>query len=304
MDAVDVSFLFTPYRSAPVRVHLDPDMYSVKRDCAENWVWHAFRGFARLDRRIGLRSFAAIGSGSGIDAIGAAAIFPNLEHIIVTDVEARLVRLAVDNVRANVEPGLAVTGMAGDVCLPLAKTGQRVELIYANLPNIPVADPAHAIIDHGTFYRPNAVIADDALLDRYLLGLQYRFLLSAHDALTADGCCLFMVGGRFPYAIFDRLAAAAGFAFEEVLATLKLQSEPENVTRGYAAAETDGLTFDFYDFDRAATAVGDAAALSGRDLKALAAPARISAGEARALMAAGGRVGHTLHLIKATPLRR
>lgn len=301
---VDVSYLFAPYRHGPVRVHIDPDMYSVKEDCAANWVWHAFRGFARLDRRAGPRSFAAIGSGSGIDAIGAAAIFPDIERIIVTDVEERLVRLAVDNVRGNVGPGIVVTGLAGDVCLPLAAAGQRVDLIYANLPNIPIADPAHAIIDHGTFYRPNAIAADDDLLNRYLLGLQYRFLLSARDALAPGGQALIMIGGRFPYSIFDRLADAAGFSFEEVVGSFKIQTEPENVTAGYAAAETDGLTFDFYDFDRATAAIGDASPPSGHALKTLIAAARLSAGEARALVAAGGRVGHTLHLIRATPVQR
>jgi len=308
-EMTDVSFLLQPYAQHSIRVLLDRGMYSVKSDLEANWVWHAFHGFALVERQLtaaGMRpqSFAAIGSGSGIDAIGAAHIFPTLKRVIVTDVEAAFVGVAAANVQANVRDEIKVTGVAGDVCQPLAEAGGDVDVIYTNLPNIPVAVHDEDIIDHGTFYRPGEDAPEDEMLERYLLGLQYRGLTSARPVLSPRGCLLMMIGGRFPYALFDRLARAAGFTFEEVLCRFKLQTEAENVVSGYAAHETDGTEFDFYDFDAARATLRGGEQLNGRQLKRALEPWRMSAREAQRQLRRGRPIGHTLHMLKATPLPR
>jgi methylase of polypeptide subunit release factors len=303
-EEADVSFLLAPYTDRKISIRLDRRMYSIKQEAEANWVWHAFRGFAKLEQQLAGRSpqsFAAIGTGSGLDAIGAAHIFPALRRVIVTDVEEPLVRLAAANVRANVGDHIRVDALAGDVCQPLVESGLTVDLIYANLPNIPVGRDA-AIIDHGTFYRPGEDGTGDALLDHYLLGLQHHFLRSARRALRPDGVALLMIGGRFPYRIFDRLAAAAGFAFDEVLCYFKRQTEAENVVSGYAVAEAAGIEFDFYDFDAARATLRGGEQLSGRALKAAIEPWRLSARGALEHLRAGREIGHTLHFLKATPL--
>jgi methylase of polypeptide subunit release factors len=305
-EEADVSFLLTPYTDRKISIRLDRRMYSIKQEAEANWVWHAFRGFAKVEQQLAAlgrspQSFAAIGTGSGLDAIGAAHIFPSLRRIIVTDVEEPLARLAAANVRANVGDHIKVEALAGDVCLPLAESGLSVDVIYANLPNIPVGRDA-AIIDHGTFYRPGEDGTGDALLDRYLLGLQHHFLRSAKHALRPDGVALLMIGGRFPYRIFDRLAAGAGFAFDEVLCYFKRQTEADNVVSGYAAAEAAGVEFDFYDFDAARATLRGGEQLSGRALKAAIEPWRLSAHAAQEHLRAGREIGHTLHFLKATPL--
>jgi methylase of polypeptide subunit release factors len=264
-DMTDVSFLLQPYTPHSIKVLLDRRMYAVQSEAEANWVWHAFRGFALTEKKLAARcfrphSFAAVGSGSGIDAIGAAHIFPTLRRIVVTDVEAAFVGVAAANVQANVRDDIKVEGLAGDLCEPLVEAGGLYDVIYTNLPNIPLAVAADDIIDYGTFYRPDDAPAADLLLGSYLLGLQHRFLLSARQVLSPRGCALMMIGGRFPYRLFDRLARTAGFALEEVLCCFKLQTEAENVVSGYAAHETDEVAFDFYDFDAArATLRGGAA---------------------------------------------
>src|ERR1041385_3334799 len=182
----DVSFLFGE-TAANIRIRLDERMYSIKGDVASNWVWHAFRGFEILkrtfaERQFTPRTFASIGSGSGVDAIGAARIFDTLDTIIVTDVEPDIVEQAADNVRRNVPGHMRVVGLCGDVCLPLQAAGFEVDLAYANLPTIPICSAT--MIDHGTFYRQvRDHEATYAHLNRYLLGLQHRFLESAKRVL-------------------------------------------------------------------------------------------------------------------------
>lgn len=301
----DVSYFLAPYTTRNIRILLDRRMYSLKPELEDNWVWHAFRGFAMIESRLAAigrrpRSFAAIGTGSGVDAIGAAHIFGALRRLVVTDVEEPLVRLAAANIRANIREEVKVEALTGDVCRPLIEAGAKLDVIYANLPNIPVTRGAD-IIDHGTFYRPTADGTGDAALDRHLLWLQHHFLLSARHALAPNGMALMMIGGRFPYQMFDRLASAAGFAFEEVLCYFKRQTEAENVLSGYAAAERDGIEFDFYDFDAACATLRGGEQLGGRALKEAIQPWRLSARDALQLMHRGKSIGHTLHFLKATP---
>lgn len=302
---LDVSFLFGETASK-IWIRLDERMYSIKRDVASNWVWHAFRGFEILKRNFARqqftpRTFASIGSGSGVDAIGAARIFDTLETVIVTDVEPDVVEQAADNVRRNVASHVNVVGLCGDVCVPLQNAGFKVDLAYANLPTIPISSAS--MIDHGTFYRQ---VRDHevayAHLNKYLLGLQHRFLETAKQVLSAQGEVAFMIGGRIPLEILDELASCCAFKLREVIASLKIQTEAENVTSGYAEWENDGIVFEFYDHRRASALLGAPAELTGRELKALLRPAAISASAANRLVRNGDTVAHTLHMMAGRPL--
>lgn len=166
---------------APVHLDIDHRMYSIKTHAPENWVWHAFKGFGLIKSQfesVGFtpKTFAAIGSGSGVDAIGAARIFTGLERIVVTDVEDDVVRQAAENVRRNVSDDIEVIGLSGNVCAPLAEQGIQADVIYANLPNIPLSGTEN--LDYGTFYRIDqekvgSGAQEEADINRYLLGLQY-----------------------------------------------------------------------------------------------------------------------------------
>lgn len=110
------------------------DMYCIKGDPEDNWIWFAFTGFTRLARTLRsrnppLRTSATIGTGNGLDAIGAAYASPSLERIVVTDVDDEVVRLAVDNVRRNVPAHIEVTGLTDDVCGPLAALPFKIDVI-------------------------------------------------------------------------------------------------------------------------------------------------------------------------------
>jgi hypothetical protein len=298
----DVSFLFADYTKKPVSIRLHPKMYPIESEVEANWVWHAFRGMARLIKKLEAegrppQSFAAVGTGSGVDAIGAGHIFPLLKSIAVTDIEESVLAQALENVRANVPPAVSVTGCAGDLCAPLYDLGQGFDLIYSNLPNLPVAKLG-GVIDHNTCYTDHGV-ALDPKLDAYLLGFQHLFLRSAAQALSEGGSALMMIGGRFPYEMFHRLGELSGYSVEELLCCLRLDTDLSTTIDAYAAHEGE-IEFDYYLYDESQRALEGKDELHGEELKALLSPYRLSARDAGEAGAHGKRIGHTLHMIRAT----
>jgi hypothetical protein len=300
----DVGFLFHEYTEKPVLVRFHPKVYPIERDVESNWVWHAFRGMERLRRSLEAEghaphSFAAIGTGAGVDAIGAGFIFPTLDTIAVTDIEPGVLDQGLANVRENVRAGVSVIGQAGDLCCPLYALRRRFDLIYANLPNLPVPAKASGAIDFNTCYAERDETLD-AKLAAYLLGFQYMFLKSARQVLNANGSALLMIGGRFPHDMFGRLAELSGYVFDELLCCLRLETDLATTIGAYAAHEGE-IEFDYYLFDESTRALEGKGELSGAELKAALTPYRLSAREAGAAGARGKRIGHTLHMIRATP---
>ena len=217
---------------------------------------------------------------------------------MVTDVDDDVVQAAIRNVRRNVPTHMEVIGLVGDVCHPLATLPFGIDIIYANLPNIPSSDGE--LDDPGTFFRPDGSDAEPET-DGYLLGLQRRFLRSAPHVLSPSGIAVLMIGGRFPMRLFDRLGQVTGFAVGELLADFKLQTEADNVTGGYAGFETSGITFEFYRYDEGRRIARDCRGGSGADLKRRLDGCRLTAAEAAREVARGGSVGHTVHMVTATP---
>jgi hypothetical protein len=302
---VDVGFLFAEHSERPVSIRVHPKMYSIERDVEANWVWHAFRGMARLKQTLQNEdrlptSFAAIGTGTGVDAIGASLIFPSLKIIAVTDIEPGVLEQGLDNVRSNVPAGVSVNGFAGDLCYPLYPLHQRFDLIYSNLPNLPVASWKSGAIDFNTCYIERDGVQVDPTLDAYLLGFQYMFLRSALPVLSSQGSALLMIGGRFPYEVFKRLADLSGYVFEELLCCLRLETDLATTIDAYAAHEGE-VELDYYLYDEARRLLDGKLELPGEELKALLAPYRVSARGARSAASEGHRIGHTLHMIRAMP---
>ncbi|MDO8661477.1 MAG: hypothetical protein Q7K43_06305, partial [Candidatus Woesearchaeota archaeon] len=142
----------------------------------------------------------------------------------------------------------------------------------------------------------------------YLLESHLAFLIDAKKSLAPNGSAICSIGGRMPYDILRSIIESAGYVFQELVAGLKVQSEPEEVLSGYAAAEKGCIVFDFYKYDRAVRFLKREGitkpfiALTGCELKRLLEPYRISAHEALTLYKKDCfyRIGHTVHMIRAT----
>jgi hypothetical protein len=303
----DLSGPFTPYVRRPVRLQLDPRLAHLRETAETLRLSHVLRGLARAERILGTQgvapsSFAMIGPGSGAEAIGAAHIFKALHRLVLSDRDASILDAAADNVRGHVDASLDVIAQAGDVHAPPVMTDRPVNLLYANFADVPFTEAREAVVDRYAFCLPVARTAHDAVLNDAQLGLAYAFLRSLPATLTARGAAIILLGGRFPLEVFDRLGEAAGLRFQELHSWLQPQADARHVLRGFAATET-GAGFDFYDLAAAETHLSGRK-LQGADLKAALAPCRLSAGAALSAFRAGRRIGHTAHLLLATPIGR
>ena len=250
----------------------------------KGWVYGAllaFKNYAKQRNSVG--TFATIGTGCGVDAIGANE-FLKPRHIIITDVHPEVLPIAEQNLRRNIPTQVMVTALLGDLCAPLIERGLKADLIYANIPNIPSEDSelVYSGRKSATFFEAGGIKACPDIFQKNLLAHQYLFLRQASDALNNGGEVIIAIGGRVPYTILERLFAENGFVPREMAAIFKLQTEPYDVLPGYANAEKNGIEFDFYRFEPAQKIWQklDHESLSGTQIKETLKEHRLSATEA------------------------
>jgi hypothetical protein len=290
-------------------------MYPVKKAVEENWLYYAFAGFKKLDSLLKeegakVASLALIGTGNGVDAIGACHIFKDVVRIYLTDIDEETLPLALQNVKGNLDPAAkaAVDGFAGDVCEPLQERSIKVDLIYGNLPNIPLWDSEQTDgFGLSTFYSPRESAAPHPVIKQSMLELQLHFLRSAKACLTPGGSVVQLVGGRFPSRNFKLLYELAGFELTQLCAGLKPQTEASEVLTGYARAEKENdVEFTFYDYDKALAALkqdgqGNLVADEPMDyLEKTLKDCLMNATRALEAHRNGILIGHTCHVLRGT----
>ncbi|WP_420345474.1 hypothetical protein [Pelagibius sp.] len=255
-----------------------------------------------------LKRFCTIGTGAGLDALAAAEVLKPAV-IAITDLHRAVVDQAMANILANLKrpDSVILRSGVGDLLTPFDGSGLRFDLIYENLPNIPL--PADVSLDDGqassSFIAPRGEAIPPLARD-YLLDLHIAFLLQARRCLSPGGAVLCSIGGRLPLRAMLRSFAAVDYRAEILLYSWKIQSEAEEVIGGYAEAQTRGHgPFHFYlaeDLD--AAFAGAAPIRSTREALALEsalASKRIDPASALKLHRAGRTIGHTAAVIEGRP---
>lgn len=308
----DISPLFESMTRRKISVQYNERMYPIKEIPEENWLYYSFEGFKILDKKRGregksVKSFASIGSGNGVDALGASYIFKEAEDFYLTDIDQRVLPFALANFRNNTgrEPPPNVSTLAGDLAQPLIKKGIKCDLVYANLPNIPLWDKSQKMgFGLSTFYDSGSLKDSPPIINDFLLSLQYRLLRTVGAALEKNGCVTLMIGGRVPSKCFDILFKAAGFSLEPLCAGFKVQTETKEVLEGYSRAEkTAGVEFTFYNYDNAAKSLGglgNGFLVPGEQIdffKKNLSGQELTANQALKEYLKGARVGHTCHAL-------
>lgn len=306
---VDATEYLAPWRSRrvrrPVRLTLTDHSYPLEPAPEQSWLPVAFRAFAALRDRMAVEDLLIVGTGNGLDALGAAEIFERLRTLTVTDLHPECVAVARDNVVAHlVDPeALTLAFHAGDV-LSGVRAEQRFSLVYENLPNLPAAP----VVDlrrgrlAGRFFDATALEVPEPF-GAYRLALHHRCLSEARPRLREGGGVLTAIGGRMPHEVAFDLHRACGYAPRLVAFDVKLQVEPELVVPPYRDAEAEhGLPFTYYAPEAIAlVAAARRAGLEGEELEAalasdldqLAMPAREAAGR----VARGQPVAHSILMI-------
>ncbi|KAA5612796.1 class I SAM-dependent methyltransferase [Rhodovastum atsumiense] len=253
-----------------------------------------------------VRGFCSIGTGSGLDAIAAAEILaPDL--IGLTDLHADVVDAAAGNLRRNLlaPERLRIVAGTGDLLHPLLGQDVEFDVIYENLPNIPLATGASLQVRQtsATFVAPRREPLPGVVTDN-LLALHYLALRQARHFLGAGGTVLSSIGVRVPVRDILVTAEVAGFVPEILTCTWKVQSEPEEVIGGYAVHQGRGLgPFFFYPVPVLEHAfAGLSPAEAGARIHALEerlAPHRLDAHAAQAAHFRGARLGHPVVVVRS-----
>ena len=313
--SVDVQIFLaipTPRRIRPrLELGIADRAYLPRTDDPEaDWVASiAAPAFARLAARRGpatTRAFCALGTGSGLDALAAVELL-GADLVAVTDLFPEVVEQAAANVAANLAEGSRVQlhAGAGDLLAPLAGQGVAFDVIYENLPNLPLAGDAR--LEHsrtsGAFLPPRSEPVPQIFRDN-LLALHYLALVQARDFLKPGGAVLSTLGGRVPLAVIAALAEQAGLLPEIFTYGWKVQDEADNVIGAYAAWQAQGLgPFHFYhveDLKQAFSGLDPAEAASrAAEIEQDLAPRALDAEAAWAAHRAGARIGHTVAVLKS-----
>ncbi|WP_163575098.1 class I SAM-dependent methyltransferase [Halomonas faecis] len=196
-----------------------------------------------------VRDFCAIGTGAGLDALAAIEIL-SAQNIIITDLHDDVVTLARQNIIKNTDQtsGLTIFAGVGDLLHPVEEENFSLDLVYENLPNIPI-HPRDNLEDgqnSSTFIANRSEKIPD-FVSRHLITLHYLALEQAFPLLRNGGHILSSIGGRIPVEVIVRLGEECGYSSEILTFTWKRQSEPEEVITGYAKWEHEGFgPFQFY----------------------------------------------------------
>ncbi len=307
-------FMAAGIPSGSVIIEQTEGMYPHKEELTHNWSYFTVAGFKHLyDRKVWPGTVAIVGVGSGVEGIAAEKVF-RPRNLIITDVDDEVVSGARRNIKRNLpkRSKLAIMLFVGSFCEPLKSTGLKMDLIHANIPNLPAPKGADLSkgAEKGTFLRP-------ALYEgynpphkyiRWALGAQYAYIQSAKEVLAETGSVLTEVGGRVPLSLLNELFTENGFKCREALVGFKEQTEALIDFIGYHEFEKAyGVAFDFYRYERSLLTLKEhciegniAEKMSGDELKELLLPHRVTAGDAIELYHQGIAVGHTVHILQGT----
>lgn len=315
VDARSYFRLGAPNRIAPtLRIGLSehcfvPSLDDPDSDWLASVAAPAFHILARTRPAAQRTSFLSIGTGCGLDALGAVEIL-GASMIAVTDVFPDIVAAARANIAANLakDTTIALTAETGDLLGPLRGSPLRFDIVYENLPNTPVAEPARLADGHTAagFPGPRSE-AMPAFVRQRLLVLHYLALRQVRPMLNLGGAVLSTIGARIPLAGFFELAASAGYAARLLTYGWKKQAGSEEYLPGYVAMEHEGLgPFHFYRVADVRAAFADMApeqaARAALDIEADLAPRRLTAGEALAAHRSGAEIAHTAVALLSEPV--
>ena len=279
-------------------------------DLQADWVATvAAPAFALLHRNRGAgasKSFCSIGTGSGMDALAGIEFF-EANQVGITDLFAEVVDTAAANVRANIRPGLDVALHAGhgDLLEPLRADGIKFDVIYENLPNLPLAKTARLDVDRtSSSYVPEREEQVPDVIADHLLTLHYLALRQAREFLNPGGTVLSTLGGRIPLRVITDMSRQAGYTPRILTYTWKIQVDPEDNLKSYALWQEQGLgPFTFYRAEVLAEAfAGRDRAAAGEQAEALEhslLPHRLDAAAALDVLAQGGRIAHTVAVLQS-----
>ena len=253
-----------------------------------------------------VEAFASIGTGSGIDVLTGIELL-GAKRVGFTDLQKSVVDAAAENIKKNLKnaDSIELEFGAGDLLQPLENGKRRYDVIYENLPNVPLTDNTKIEDKRNSgHYLEKRVEVIPEFVHEQMLDLHYLALKQARDYLADRGAVYSTLGGRVPLSAFIKLGELAGLSSEIFTYSWKVQAEPEDVISGYAAQEKAGLgPFRFYrasDLQKAFAniSVKDSGKNAFEIEKSLES-SKLTAKEAYEAFLKGEVIGHTVAVLKS-----
>ena len=278
-------------------------------DIKSDWVAYiAAPAFKLIREKLGhdIESFVSIGTGSGIDVLTGIELL-GAKRVGFTDLQRSVVTAAAQNVRNNLKRNnIEFEFGDGDLLQPLKNGKKNYDVIYENLPNVPLANNTKIEDKRNSgHYLEKRVEPIPEFVHEQMLDLHYHALKQARDYLAQNGAVYSTLGGRVPLSAFIKLGELAGLHSEIFTYSWKVQAEPEDVISGYAAQEKAGLgPFRFYraeDLQKAFAnvSVKDSGNRAFEIEKSLDS-AKLSATAAYEAFKKGEVIGHTVAVLKSS----
>ena len=266
----------------------------------------AFKLLRKRRRGRPFGSFAAIGTGPGLDVLAAAETL-GATRVGLTDLDPAVVDAADGNVRRNIPARRrpVIRAAAGDLLAPLARFGETYDIIYENLPNLPVKSAKRVAVSRNSgsaFVPRNEDIPES--VHALMLDLHYLALVQARDFLAPRGSVLSTIGARVPLKEILALGGAAGLSSSILTYTWKAQYDPAGVLPGYVRNQRKGFgPFHYYPAAVLAEVFANVPlASSGKRafaIDAALAPHALDAPAAYAAFKKGVTIGHTVVVLKS-----
>lgn len=279
-------------------------------DITSDWVAYiAAPAFKLIRENLGhdVEAFASIGTGSGIDVLTGIELL-GAKRVGFTDLLESVVDVAAENIRKNLKnaDSIELEFGAGDLLQPLQNGKRRYDVIYENLPNVPLTDNIKIEDKRNSgHYLEKRVEVIPEFVHEQMLDLHYLALKQARDYLADKGAVYSTLGGRVPLGAFIKLGELAGLSSEIFTYSWKVQAEPEDVISGYAAQEKAGLgPFRFYRASDLQKAFADISAKeSGKnafEIEKSLESSKLTAKEAYEAFQKGEVIGHTVAVLKSS----
>ena len=267
-------------------------------DIKSDWVAYiAAPAFKLIREKTGhdIEAFASIGTGSGIDVLTGIELL-GAKRVGFTDLQKSVVTTAAQNVRNNIKDFKSIEFEFGDGDLlqPIQHGKRKYDVIYENLPNVPLASNTKIEDKRNSgHYLEKREEPIPQFVHEQMLDLHYLALKQAREYLAENG------------AIYSTLGELAGLSSEIFTYSWKVQAEPKDVISGYAEQEQAGLgPFHFYrakDLQKAFASVSvKESGAQAFEIEKTLEPLKLSASDAFEAYKKGEIIGHTVAVLRSS----
>ncbi len=188
-------------------------------DLKSDWVAYiAAPAFKLIRKKTGhdIEAFASIGTGSGIDVLTGIELL-GAKRVGFTDLQESVVATAARNIRDNIKElnSIEFEFGDGDLLQPLQNGKRKFDVIYENLPNVPLASNTKIEDKRNSgHYLEKRAEAIPEFVHEQMLDLHYLALKQAREYLAENGAVYSTLGGRVPLSTFIKLGELAGLSSE------------------------------------------------------------------------------------------